>query len=58
MVGTLPNRAAIVRLVGAVLVEKDEEWAVSRRYMSLETIGMVIKRAAQQVKPQMLPEAA
>ena len=36
----LPNEAAITRLVGAILLEQNDEWAVQRtRYRSLETIA-------------------
>ncbi|ETX13468.1 hypothetical protein OCH239_10150 [Roseivivax halodurans JCM 10272] len=42
VIGIFPNEAAIRRLVGAILMEQTEEWAVQRsRYMTLETLAPV-----------------
>ena len=43
--GIFPNEAAIIRLVGAILLEQNDEWAVQRRYMTLETLGSVSDNA-------------
>ena len=43
VIGILPNDAALLRLAGSLLVEQNDEWLVRRRYLSAESIALVLE---------------
>ena len=41
VVGIFPDDAAIIRLVDALMIETNDEWAVARRYMGLDSLACI-----------------
>lgn len=46
VVGIFPNDASITRLVGALLLEQNDEWSLQRRYMQLEGLQSLSENQA------------
>lgn len=43
VVGIFPNDSSVIRLVGALLIEQNDEWLLTRGYLSQESIGLVLE---------------
>ena len=50
VVGIYPNDASLIRLAGALLLEQNDEWLVSRRYLSEESLQAVLTRPVERAR--------
>jgi transposase-like protein len=48
VVGIFPNDRALIRLAGSLLIEQNDEWLVSRRYLSQESLCAVLDPGTEQ----------
>jgi len=59
VVGIFPNEDSITRLVGAVLLEANDEWQLQHRYMQVEGMAELISTPIEEIAPpHVLPRAA
>ena len=58
MVGIFPCEASITRLIGAVLLEQNDEWQLQHRYMQLEGMAELMAPTAEAEPAQIPPKAA
>jgi putative transposase len=58
VVGIFPSRRAVIRLMGAILAEQTDEWAIAKRYMSVESLKTPLLTALSPGDPRPAIDAA
>jgi putative transposase len=58
VVGIFPNEGAILRLIGAVLLECNDEWQLQQRYMQVEAMNELYPTPIEAEAKQIPPKAA
>jgi transposase-like protein len=58
VVGIFPGEASITRLIGAVLLEQNDEWQLQHRYMQVEAMAELMTPATEPEPAQIPPQAA
>lgn len=58
VVGISPSEAAIIRLIGAVLLEANDEWQLQHRYMGVEALAELLNPPPANETLQLPPKAA
>ena len=58
VVGIFPCEASITRLIGAVLLEQNDEWQLQHRYMQVEAMAELLQPVADDNQLKLPPRAA
>jgi putative transposase len=58
VVGIFPNEGSIIRLIGAVLLEQNDEWLLQHRYMQIEGMAELAAPTVDALPPALPPQAA
>ncbi len=54
VVGIFPNDASAIRLVGALLIEQNDEWLICRRYLSEESLALVLEDQGEEGREEVV----